>query len=180
MIPQIIHTDSFVYKAYPSMTKEESYLIWEARNNEEIRKYLTNPQPFSFEQHLAFVNKLKDRDDALFYAVIKDDEVVGSICLNPYDKDTKEGEMGKYLFPQFGGKGLGYLFAKEFLNYMFANGILMTCLARTFVDNLRNQHVNNKLGFVETQRDDRYVYMKLCKSLKYSGFVRGGGATRQI
>ena len=161
MMPQIIYTESFTYKAYPSMSKEESYLIWEARNNVEIRKFMTNPHPFSIEQHLAFVDKLKERDDALFYAVLKDNEVIGSICLNPYNKETKEGEMGKYLFPQFGGKGFGYLFAKEFLNYMFTNGLLKTCMARTFVDNLRNQHVNKKLGFVETCRDEEYVYMKL-------------------
>lgn len=161
MIPHIIHTDSFVYKAYPSMTKEESNLIWEARNNEEIRKYMANPQPFSFDQHATFVASLASRDDALYYAVLKDGVVIGSICLNPYDADHKVGEMGKFLFPEYGGKGLGYLFAKEFLDFMFENDILKSCVARTFVDNLRNQHVNNKLGFVETHRDDEYVYMRL-------------------
>lgn len=179
MIPQIIHTGSFVYKAYPLMTNEESYLIWEARNNGEIRKYMTNPQPFSFNQHATFVASLKSRDDALYYAVLKEGTVIGSICLNPYDADLKEGEMGKFLFPEYGGKGLGYSFVKEFLDYMFSNGHLKTCFARTFVDNLRNQHVNNKLGFVETKRDERYVYMELYKSQKYSGLC-GGGAARQI
>lgn len=161
MIPQIIHTDSFVFKAYTSISQEDSYLLWVARNNDEIRKYMTNQQPFSFDQHLEFISNLKERDNALFYAVFKDDEIIGSICLNPYNKDTKNGELGKYLFPQFGGNGLGFSFAKEFLNYMFANGLLKTCVARTFVNNHRNQHVNNKLGFVESHRDSEYVYMKL-------------------
>ena len=161
MIPQIIHTDSFVYKAYTIISERDSYLLWVARNHEDIRKYMTNQQPFSFEQHLKFISNLNERDNALFYAVFKDEEVIGSICLNPYNKDTQEGELGKYLFPQFGGKGLGFLFAKEFIDYVFAHGILKNCVARTYVDNLRNQHVNNKLGFIETNRDVEYVYMKL-------------------
>lgn len=153
-------TESFVYKNYTELTEEENRKIWQGRNHPEIRKYMTNPDPFSFESHLEYVEKLKTVTDRVYYGVLWNGEVIASICLNPYDKDKKEGEMGKYLIPNYIGKGVGFKMAYEFLDYMFKNKIICRVYAKTLITNVRNQHVNNKLGLFETHRDDTYVYME--------------------
>lgn len=68
--------------------------------------------------------------------------------------------MGKYLIPDYMGKGVGFKMAFEFLNYLFKNDIVNRVYAKTLISNERNQHVNNKLGLYETHRDDTYVYME--------------------
>lgn len=153
-------TDTFSYKNYVALTEEESRKIWEGRNHPEIRKYMTNPEPFPFEEHAAYIERLKTRTDRMYFAVLWNGEVVASICLNPFDDDKKEGEMGKYLIPEFMGKGVGFKMAFEFLDYMFNHDIVNRVYAKTFITNERNQHVNNKLGLFETHRDDTYVYME--------------------
>lgn len=157
MIPQSFRTKTFEYKAYPLLNEAENRAIWEGRNNPEVRKWMTNPEPFSFEQHLAFVAGLTKRTDAIYYAVLYNGDVIGSICLNPFDGEA--GEMGKYLLPQYAGHGYGFSFAQEFLEYVLTLGV-QKIVAKTLVTNDRNQHVNAKLGFVETSRDDEYVYME--------------------
>ena len=69
--------------------------------------------------------------------------------------------MGKYLLPEYTGQGLGFQMAREFLNHIFKTGIVRRVCAKTRTDNLRNQHVNLKLGFRIYSKDAEYVYMEL-------------------
>lgn len=153
-------TETFVYKNYTALTEEESRKIWEGRNHPEIRKYMINPEPFPYEEHAAYIDRLKEKTDRLYYAVLWNGEVIASICFNPFDAENKEGEMGKYLIPEFMGKGVGFKMAYEFLDYMFKNNVVNRVYAKTLITNERNQHVNNKLGLFETHRDETYVYME--------------------
>lgn len=163
IFPDRFVTPAFEYVNYTLMDEVQSRAIWQARNHPDIRKFMTCTEPFTFESHTAFIGSLKTRNDRVYYAVLKGGAVVGSMCLNPYDPVTKTGEMGKYLVPEYMGRGIGFSMAKEFLDYMFEYGIVEKVVARTLATNMRNRHVNAKLGFRECGEDATYVYMEKLK-----------------
>lgn len=154
-------TENFDFLNYVNLTEEQSRIIWEGRNHPEVRKWMTNNTPFSFKEHNDFITKLKVSQDKIFWAVLFQNEIIGSVCLNPYDNSCKEGELGKYLFYAYMGNGLGSAMTKEFLDYLLRSGFVHRIYAKTRIDNLRNQHVNLKFGFQIYSQDEKYVYMEL-------------------
>lgn len=152
-------TEHFLFKNYTELSEGESMVIWEGRNHPEIRKWMVKSTPFSFGDHCKFVDGLKQRTDCMYFAVLKEDDIIGSYCINPFDEKSKVGETGKFLMPQYWGHGLGTMVTVEFLDYIFANHIVCEVKAKTLVENRRNQQINLKLGFVVTGQDDIYIYM---------------------
>lgn len=79
-------TENFLFKNYTVLTEVESRIIWEGRNHPAIRKWMTNPEPFTWESHQGYVEGLKKKDDRSYWAVIHDNAIIGSMCLNPIGK----------------------------------------------------------------------------------------------
>ena len=156
-------TEHFSFVNYVNLTEEQSRKIWEGRNHPEVRKWMVNTEPFSFEEHQAFINRLKERNDRLYWAVMSDGRVAGSFSLHPYDQDKKEGEMGKYLLFEYRGKGLGKLATQEFIDHIISAGIVQRVYIKTLLTNTANQHVNEAAGFRKYDSDEKYVYMELKK-----------------
>lgn len=156
-------TEHFEYINYTDLTENQSRIIWEGRNHPEIRKWMTNPNEFSFEEHQRFIEDLKVRDDRLFWAIIYKGEIIGSHCLNPFDREKMEGESGKFFIPKFLGKGLASKELNEFLGYTLNCGTINKITAKTLISNERNQYINKKNGVIEIGRDDVYVYMEVTK-----------------
>ena len=162
-IPKRFKTSNFEFVNYVVLNENENLEIWNGRNHHEVRKWMTNTEPFSFEDHILFVQSLKDRNDRFFWAVKHDGVIIGAYILNPYDPVLKQGESGKFLLPTFKGQGYGKLMTKEFLQYMFDNDLLNAVCAKTLINNFSNQHINKLMGFKITGQDDNYVYMQLNK-----------------
>lgn len=156
-------TPHFDFINYVNLTEEESHRVWEGRNHPEVRKWMVNAEPFSFESHKSFIDGLKEKEDRLYWAVKNEGELVGSFSLHPYDGEKKEGEMGKYLFFEARGKGLGKLATQEFIDAIFSLGIVQRVYIKTLISNTTNQHVNEAAGFMKYDTDDKYVYMELIK-----------------
>ena len=87
---------------------------------------------------------------------------------------TKIGYLGKLLFPESQGKGLGYKYTYEFLRYVFSNGIVNAINSETKISNERNIKVNKSLGFVEIGRNQDYVQLTLTKDVFLERFVNIG------
>ncbi|UVR91152.1 GNAT family N-acetyltransferase [Bacteroides thetaiotaomicron] len=98
-----------------------------------------------------------------FWAVLFKDEIVGSYCLNPYNSILKEGEMGKFILPDYLGRGIGSLMTKEFVELLLHSDMVNRIYAKIKVDNIRNQHLNLKIGFHVYSCDEEYVYMEIRK-----------------
>ena len=156
-------TPHFEFINYVNLTERESHRVWEGRNHPEVRKWMVNTAPFSFESHTSFINGLKEKEDRIYWAVKCDGELIGSFSLHPYEGEKREGEMGKYLFFEARGKGLGKLATQEFIDAVFSRGIVHRVYIKTLISNTTNQHVNEAAGFVKYDTDDKYVYMELIK-----------------
>jgi RimJ/RimL family protein N-acetyltransferase len=160
------NTAHYRFVNYTDLTEEQSYAVWKERNNPDIRKWMSNAEPFSFKSHTEYVKSLSEKNDRIYWGVFDNEQMIGSICLNPFDGDSKEGEVGIYLFIDFLGKGLGLQVEKEFVNYMFLHDLCRKIVAKTLIDNKRYQAINTAIGFKITSEDERYVYMELKKGEK--------------
>lgn len=153
-------TNYFRYVNYIDLTAEEHQIIWQGRNHPDIRKWMAQTKGFSFEEHMNYVMSLKNRQDRIYWAVFQDNCIIGTKCLNPYDEQKKEGEMGTFLLPSYIGKGFGWKIGRDFIDYLLGKK-LQRIHIRTKIENTRDQALNLKLGFKEYFRDEDFVYMEI-------------------
>ena len=143
---------------YTDMTLDESRKIWEVRNLPAIRKYMTQPEPFPFESHQSFVESLRNDTSKLYYAIFRDDELVGS-----YDfigiKDGDSAEHGLYINPVVYGKRYGTIIESVMDEYIRERGV-HRILAEVLKNNLPSYHYHLKVGYRVYQEDEKYYYLE--------------------
>ena len=160
--PDTFETAHFRFVNYTQLSLDDSKKVWNARNNPEISKYMVNNDFISWENHLAFIKGLSSRNDRVYYGVyvIQDNTMIGSQGVNPIVGDGT-GESGLYLFPEAQGKGYGKLMKAEFIQYIFEHKLLNIITEKVKLDNIRNQQLNLRLGFIQTAKDEEFVYFEL-------------------
>ncbi len=143
---------------YIDMTLDESRRVWEVRNLPEIRKCMTQPDPFPFESHLSFVKSLVNNKTKLYYAIFLNDELVGS-----YDfidiKDGVSAEHGLYINPIFHKKGYGKIIESLMDNYIKVRGV-RRLLAEVLKTNPASYQYHLKVGYNVYNEDDKYYYLE--------------------
>lgn len=143
---------------YIDCSIEQHRTILRLRNLDIIRKWMVNQEIISEEDHLNFVNGLRNRTDRKFFAVYKDDVLVGTYNLT----QESEGvwERGIIANPKMQGKRETEKWEQQILNSLSKEGI-STVTAKVKHDNLRSIRYHMKMGFRETNRDNEYIYFKL-------------------
>ncbi|MBQ3656253.1 MAG: GNAT family N-acetyltransferase [Bacteroidales bacterium] len=132
--------------------------ILELRNLPEIRRWMTNSAPIEWENHLNFVSTLKSNKDRRYFAIFRQGNLVATYNL------TKESdtiwERGIITSPMFQGSGSTLEIEKLILDSL-PKSEFSIITAKVKLDNLRSIRYHEKVGFMETIRDDQYVYFKL-------------------
>lgn len=143
---------------YTDMTLEESRKVWEVRNLPEIRKCMTQPDPFPFESHQGFVESLRTNSSKLYYAIFLGEELVGS-----YDfigiKDGESAEHGLYINPAFHGKGYGTIIESVMDDYIRPRDV-HRLLAEVLKSNPGSYYYHLKVGYKVYKEDDKYYYLE--------------------
>lgn len=140
---------------YIEMTPEQSRKVWEARNSDEVRMWMTNPERFSFESHLRFVESLKSRSDRLYYAFFDGEEFAGSCDI----VDIAGGRASRGLFVSPEKKGQGVAFSMDAFIDCKASGLGVGELtAEVLRTNGRSAAYHTKAGYAPVSEDDRYIY----------------------
>lgn len=142
---------------YIDMTVDESKIVWEVRNLPAIRKCMTQPEAFSFEAHLRFVESLKDNPSKIYYAIFLGYDLVG--C---YDfigiKDGESAEHGLYINPVFNGKGYGTIIESVMDGYIRERGV-HRILAEVLKINHQSYYYHLKVGYKVYSEDEKYYYL---------------------
>lgn len=140
---------------YVDMSPEQSRKVWEARNSDEVRMWMTNPEPFSFQSHLAFVESLKSRTDRLYYAFFDGDEFAGSCDI----VDIEGGLASRGLFVSREMRGRGVAAAMDaYIDCVAAGMGVHTLTAEVLKTNGRSVAYHAKAGYIADHQDDRYQY----------------------
>ena len=91
--------------------------VWLWRNAPEIRAYMYNKEIIPLENHLRFVQSLKDRDDVAYWLVRKGEDPIGVTNLTDINFEESSAELGYYMLPSKLNSGLGLEFAYN--NFLF-------------------------------------------------------------
>lgn len=93
--------------------------VWQWRNAPEIRAYMYNKEIIPLENHLRFVQSLRNRDDVAYWLVRKGEETIGVTNLTDINIEESSAELGYYMLPSELNSGLGLEFAYNNLLFVF-------------------------------------------------------------
>ncbi len=148
MIFQSFSTNRYRFVNFIELTEEQHMQVWQVRILESVRKYMFNKEVFSFQSHLAFVEKLKDDKTKLYYAIFDEyDNFLGSINLHPINYQKKEADWGIYINPNYQKSGIGQILANCFFEYIFSFNIIDRITAVVLDFNEQSTTFHKRVGF---------------------------------
>lgn len=139
---------------YVDCTREQNLDILALRNRDDVRSWMVNPEVISEENHFRFVENLKGNPNRLYYAIYKNDMLVGTYNL------TNEGEgiweRGIIANPSTQGTGQTEKWERQILSSLPSE--IKAVSAKVKQDNMRSIKYHEKLGYKEQSRDNEYIY----------------------
>ena len=121
-------------------------------------------RPYSYDAARvdAFFDKRAARRDAVWFAVLLGDAVIGDAGLKHIDAEKRECELSIHLVnDQYKNRGFGTAAEWLLLEHAFETLRMRAVLADATLKNARSQRVLEKLGFERVSRDETFVYYKL-------------------
>ena len=135
---------------FVDLTIEEKKMVLSWRNHPDIKRWMYTDSDISLENHLNFIDSLKDRKDKLYFLVKKDDEYIGVI--NFTDIKAESLEMGIYSKPS--AKGLGSILLETIIEYAFDTLKVKRIFAELFSENSKAYNLYKKYGFNEIGKNN--------------------------
>lgn len=118
------------------------------RNKEEIRKYMLSQHIITKEEHLNWIESLKDRNDWKFWVVFIDEIPIGSIYLQSIDYKKLTSEWGFYIGEDdFKGKGLGKYILFKLLEFYFEEMKFEVLFTKVISNNIAALNIYRKFKF---------------------------------
>lgn len=137
----------FSFKNYVNLTETESRQILNWRNDESIRKNMYNTAVIPWENHLAFIESLKERTDRFYWQVSESDAVCGSVNLVDVNHEIDQAELGYFMTPDQMGGGKGFYFIFNTLEFAFDVLGLERLYGATNVENRSATLLDEYFGF---------------------------------
>lgn len=85
-----------VFKNYTLLDEQENISLLEIRNHKDIRKNILNRDFIVLENHLSWLNLLKDSNTSFYYAVFIDDQLFGGINITGIDHNKSIASWGVF------------------------------------------------------------------------------------
>ena len=146
-----------IYKNFTLLNKEENIEILNIRNDEKIAKFMKNTN-IELDEHLNFIDKLKQDDGKKYFLVFKDDEPIGVIDFINIDKNSCE--FGLYSIK----KGVGDLLMQEIKKYAFKILKVKNLKACVFKINQKALNLYLKHDFKIIDENDEFYFVNLDNS----------------
>lgn len=142
---------------YTDLIEDESRQVWQTRNLPQIRQWMFNSEPFSWEEHSLFVESLAKRTDKLYMAFFEGEQLVAS-----YDFiDIHEGqaECGLYLHPEYEGKGIASMVEERMEEIAKTKGIRVLT-SQVLNTNTASLAFYTRNGFIKTKADEQVTHLE--------------------
>ena len=139
-----------------SYNEQVEILSW--RNHPSIRKWMLDKEPIALENHISYINVLKDKKDRVYFVIKQYGQSVGVIDLTNIDLDNLEAQIGLYAKPTL--KGVGSLLMKNILDYGFNRLKLKKLVAKVFEDNVSAIRLYRKFNFNQIDKQDSLIVME--------------------
>jgi len=125
------------------LTLEEKELVLSWRNNPDIRKWMFTTETISLEQHLKFIETLKNSKDKQYFVVKDDTNYLGVIDFCNVTKTSLE--MGLYKNPKIAN--VGKILLNTIINYSFTILKVSNIISEVFESNKKAYELYKEIGF---------------------------------
>ena len=144
------------------LTLEEKKMILQWRNHNNIKCWMYTQDIILLENHLNFIELLKQADDKLYFVIRKDKQYVGVIDFTQIIDDR--AYIGLYANPSL--KGIGKLLMDIIINYAFNVLNLKILCAEVLEKNKKALELYKKNKFVEIDEKDINNSKVICLELE--------------
>lgn len=133
------------------------------RNSENVRKWMYNDHIISEEEHLRFINSLKESKDKIYWLVKKEDLPIGVLNFININWKHKRAYFGMYANPENKIPGVGRILDRIAIKVAFDLLNLHTLKLEVIETNKAVINLHKKMGFKEEGRLKDFV----CKDGKW-------------
>lgn len=132
------------------LTESLLQMVLSWRNEESIRLWMHNKDIITIEEHLKFVNSLKNSKDKKYLLVKSGDDYIGVLDFTKIDIITKTTELGIYVNPKLHKKGYGKIILNSGIQYALSVLGMKKIKIEVYKDNLRAIRLYESCNFVKT------------------------------
>jgi UDP-4-amino-4,6-dideoxy-N-acetyl-beta-L-altrosamine N-acetyltransferase len=163
---KIYESHGFKFKNFVCLTDEEKVMILKWRNHENVRSLMVNKEEITFENHLKFLESLKNRTDCYYWLVTDNNGVnLGVMDIIHINDKEDTGEIGFYLNQEELGRGFEFMI--ESLYFVFAHLKLGNNIVTVDVNNkdivLFNRYIGTTFEGVKDINGQSYYYSNQMK-----------------
>ena len=101
---------SYLYRNFVNLSLKEKEMVLSWRNHDKIRRWMNHSEIIPLENHLRYIDSLKERKDVYYWLVYKDNDPIGVVDILDADYEKDQSETGYYLNPELLDAGLGFEF----------------------------------------------------------------------
>lgn len=154
----VFHALCFEVVKYQNMTVEQSRKTWKCRNTEAIRKWMTNPEPFSYKSHCSFIASLNENPSKIYYSFFDGEQFIGSYnFVGIVDGDF--AERGLFVNPDYQGKHVANMM-EYFLEGEIVKRGVKRLIAEVLKVNDRSYKYHLHVGYKVYKEDDKNFYLE--------------------
>ena len=115
---KVYESHGYKFKNFICLTDSEKEMVLRWRNHDKVRSMMVNKDIIPLEDHLAFIEGLKQRDDCSYWLVSDPNGVnVGVFDVIHINMEEDVGETGYYLNQDEAGKGFEFMIECNYFVY---------------------------------------------------------------
>jgi len=145
LLEKLIDTEKITLLNFTDLSLSDKKMILKWRNDPDIRQWMFSQEPIVLQDHLNYIDSLKQREDRLYFLVKKGAQPIGVIDFTDIDQQNKSTEFGIYANPDL--KKVGTLLMDEMLRFAFKTLRIDTLVAKVFKNNTRAINLYMKYNF---------------------------------
>lgn len=144
------------------LTKKKKEMILTWRNHPSIKKWMYDSDDITLQNHMLFIEHLKDSSDKLYFLIQKDGEYIGVVDFTNINEQSCD--FGLYSNPKL--KGIGDVLLDSICKYAFENLNINKLYAEVFTKNEKAIHLYDKFNFKEIEKKLINNKEVICMELK--------------
>lgn len=150
--------DKLKVKNFVTLSSEEIEFVRSFRNHNEIRKWMYSDDIIPLQDHINFINSLKENDRNYYWLVKMEEKYIGVISLSRIDFKHRNAYLGIYANPFLVSRGKGKLLIKCIKKLAFDYANLHTLKIEVMDTNEKAINFYKKVGFSDEGRLKEFLY----------------------
>jgi len=148
------------------MSLEEKKMVLSWRNHPDIKQWMYNSNDIPLENHLSFIETLKNCAEKLYFLVKQNNNYIGVIDFTNIDKGNKSSEFGLYSNIDIQTPGVGRILENVCIDYAFNILNINILKLEVFSENAQVRNLHKKFNFKETTKKVVNNKEVICMELK--------------